>query len=73
MVEFEVARVDDGADRGPEVDAAGIRNGMADVEESEFERTGFEFVPDFTTCKSASLTFASLSLPSMRPQVRRVA
>ena len=29
--------------------------------------------PDFTTCKSASLTFASLSLPSMRPQVRRVA
>ena len=38
MVEFEVARVDDGADRGPEVDAAGIRNGMADVEESEFDR-----------------------------------
>lgn len=62
MVEFEVARVDDGADRGPEVDAAGIRNGMADVEESEFERTGFEFVPGLHDVQISVIDFRFLEL-----------
>lgn len=37
MVEFEIAGVDDGADGGTQINTAGIRNGMADMEESEFK------------------------------------
>lgn len=47
VVKFEVAGVYDGADRGAHVDAAGVGNGVADVEESEFEKACFEFVTGF--------------------------
>ncbi len=47
VVEFEVAGVDDGAHGCAHVDAAGVGDGVAHVEEAEFEESGLEFVAGF--------------------------
>lgn len=52
VVEFEVAGMDDGADRGAQVDAAGVRYGVADVEEAEFEKACLNSSPGLTVCRS---------------------